>query len=65
MPKKINEVQEVYSFRVKNLLVLQGFEPIMEVDSPKKAGFKCWIFEATPAFLDAFEGIMKQGRVNK
>lgn len=44
----------VYSFRIKNLLELKGFKPILETDNPRYNGYKCWLFEATPAFLQAF-----------
>jgi len=47
----------IYSFRIKTLLELKGFKPILETDNPKYQGYKCWMFEATPAFLEAFEEV--------
>lgn len=36
-----NKIKTVYSFRVKNLLEVRGFKPILETDNPMKEGFKC------------------------
>ena len=44
----------IYSFRIKNLLALKGFNPILETDNPKFKGYKCWVYEASPAFEQAF-----------
>lgn len=52
-----NKIKTVYSFRVKNLLEVRGFKPILETDNPMKEGFKCQVFEASPAFKEAFEEI--------
>ena len=51
------KIKTVYSFRVKSLLELRGFKPILETDNPMKKGFKCQVFEASSAFLEAFEEI--------
>ena len=44
----------IYSFRIKNLLELRGFKPLLQTNNPKTNKYKCWIFEATPAFEKAF-----------
>jgi len=44
----------IYSFRIKNLLELRGFKPLLETNNPKVNNYKCWVFEATPAFEQAF-----------
>jgi hypothetical protein len=36
-----NKIKTVYSFRVKSLLEIRGFKPILETDNPMKEGFKC------------------------
>ena len=36
-----------------------GFNYLQEVDNPQKEGFKCWIYEASPAFNQAFDDILK------
>jgi len=47
-------IKIIYSFRIKTLLGLRGFYPISETENPKDSKYKCWVFEATPAFLAAF-----------
>jgi len=47
-------LKTVYSFRIKNLLEIKGFKPLLETDNPKVEGYRCWIFEASPAFEAAF-----------
>lgn len=59
----IPNIKTVYSLRVKNLLTILGFDYLQEVDNPQKEGFKCWIYEASPAFNEAFDAILKGGPV--
>lgn len=61
MSMLIPNIKVVYSLRVKNLLTLMGFSYLQEVDNPQKEGFKCWIYEASPAFIEAFDAILKGG----
>ena len=56
------KLKMVYSLRIRNILSVMGFDYIKEVDNPQKEGFKCWLYEATPAFLKAFDAII-EGRV--
>ena len=51
---QITDTRTIYSFRIKNLLEIRGFKPVLETDNPKYKGMKCWIFEASPAFEQAF-----------
>ena len=44
----------IYSFKLKNILEMKGFKPLLETDNPRYEGLKCWVFEATPAFMTAF-----------
>ena len=51
---QITDTRTIYSFRIKNLLELRGFKPILETNNPRIDGYKCWVFEASPAFEQAF-----------
>lgn len=51
---QITNTRTIYSFRIKNLLELRGFKPILETNNPRIEGYKCWVFEASPAFEQAF-----------
>lgn len=53
--------KRVYSLRVKQELDELGFEPVVETDNIQKPGFKCWVYKVTPAFLNAFDSIMRGG----
>lgn len=44
----------IYSLWVKEELKDLGFEPITEKDNINKPGFKCWVYEETPAFMAEF-----------
>ena len=57
----IPKIKVVYSLRVKNLLTLLGFNYLLDVNNPQKEGFKCWIYEVSPAFNKAFDDILKGG----
>lgn len=51
---QITDTRTIYSFRIKNLLELRGFKPVLETNNPRIEGYKCWVFEASPAFEQAF-----------
>lgn len=51
---QITNTRTIYSFRIKNLLELRGFKPILETNNPRIEGYKCWVFEASPALEQAF-----------
>ena len=51
---QITDTRTIYSFRIKNLLELRGFKPLLETNNPRIEGYKCWVFEVTPAFEQAF-----------
>jgi len=55
--QNIDNIQIVYSFKVRTKLELMGFSPIGEIPNPKANQYKCWIYEATPAFLEAFKEV--------
>ena len=54
------DVKIIYSFKIKNMLELQGFKPLLETDNPRKKNYKCWLFEASPALLEAFDRILRE-----
>lgn len=50
----------VFALWIKQRLKELGFEPILEMDNFKNPGYKCWIYEATPAFLEAFTKVANE-----
>lgn len=59
---KKEEYKIIYTLSVKQKLKKDyGLEPVLETDNLKKPGFKCWLYEITPEFLDAFTSITKKG----
>lgn len=54
------DVKVIYSFKIKNMLELLGFKPLLETNNPKNEKYKCWLFEATPALLEAFDKILRE-----
>ena len=51
------EFKRVFSLRVKEGLKDLGFEPLVEVDNANKPGYKCWVYEKSPAFMAAFQEV--------
>ena len=60
LPKLITNLKTVYSLRVRNILAVQGFKYLEEVDNPRIPGFKCWLYEATPEFLEMYDRILTE-----
>ena len=58
---KIQKYKRVYSLRINQELKKLGFEPIIEADNINKPGFKCWVYEVSPAFLQAFIKVAGKG----
>ena len=54
------EYKVIYTLRIRLKLKRMGFEPILEKENTKKPGFKCWFYEATPAFKEAFDKISRE-----
>ena len=52
---------KVYSLRVRIALRDKGFEPIFEENTVYKPGLKCWAYQNTPEFEQAFSEIMRGG----
>ena len=58
---KEQNFKTIYSLKIKQELKKLGFEPILENDNPKKPTFKCWVYERTPEFMNAFISVTKEG----
>lgn len=54
MPK----YKTVFSLRLRGALREEGIEPVLEMDNFRKPGFKCWMYERTEEFEQAFERLM-------
>lgn len=50
----------IYTLHIQQELKKLGFEPVLENDNINKPGFKCWVYEATPAFLAAFTKVARK-----
>ncbi len=50
----------IYTLHIQQELKKLGFEPVLENDNVNKPGFKCWVYEATPAFLAAFTEVARK-----
>lgn len=48
----------VYSLRIHIILQRMGFSFLVEMKNPKNPNLNCWVYEATPDFLNAFEALM-------
>ena len=65
MSKLITNIKTVYSLRIRNILMIYGFNYLKEIDHPKIPGFKCWLYEATPDFLKFYDEILIEDQKNK
>ena len=61
----MQKYKTIFSLRVRLALRALGFEPVMESDNPYKEGLKCWMFEETEEFLEAFDRVMGGGCKNE
>lgn len=55
------EIKIVYSLRVHLKLQQMGFKYVSEMKNPRNDKLNCWVYEVTPAFLEAFDLILKEG----
>ena len=46
---------------MKIALTKEGFQPVFEADNRNKPGYKCWIYEASPAFLKTLTELSGKG----
>lgn len=52
-------VKIVYSLSMHIVLQKMGFSYLVEMKNPNNQKFNCWVYEATPDFLAAFDAIIK------
>lgn len=49
----------IYTLSLHIALQQQGFKYITEMKNPKNLNYNCWVYEATPEFLQAFNSLVK------
>ena len=52
-------VKIIYSLSMHIVLQKMGFSYLVEMKNPNNQKFNCWVYEATPDFLAAFDAIIK------
>ena len=52
----------IYSLRIHLALQQQGFVYLTEMKNPQNMRFNCWVYEATPQLLEAFDNILTSGK---
>lgn len=50
----------IYSLRIHLELQRQGFKYLTEMKNPANMRFNCWVYEATPQLLEAFDRILQE-----
>ena len=53
----------IYSLKIHIALQNMGFKSIAEMRNPQNQNFNCWVYEATPELLKAFDELLG-GRAN-
>ena len=51
----------IYSLRIHLKLQEMGFKYLTEMKNPQNMRFNCWVYEATPQLLEAFDNILREG----
>lgn len=51
----------IYSLRIHLKLQEMGFKYLTEMKNPQNMRFNCWVYEATPQLLEAFDNILTPG----
>ena len=54
----------IYSLRIHLALQQQGFVYLTEMKNPQNMRFSCWVYEATPELLAAFDALLKEDQNN-
>ena len=57
-------VKIVYSLKLHIALMQMGFQYVTEMRNPKDVRYSCWVYEATPEFLEAFDELLKEAGHN-
>lgn len=52
----------IYSLRIHLKLQEKGFKYLTEMKNPQNMRFNCWVYEATPQLLEAFDNILTSGK---
>ena len=55
---KNSKFQTIFSLRIKVGLSKEGIEPVLEKDNKLVPGFKCWMYEVTPEFVECVNKLM-------
>ena len=50
----------IYSLRIHLKLQEMGFKYLTEMKNPHNMRFNCWVYEATPQLLEAFDNILRE-----
>ena len=50
----------IYSLRTHLKLQEMGFKYLTEMKNPQNMRFNCWVYEATPQLLEAFDNILRE-----
>ena len=50
----------IYSLRIHLKLQEMGFKYLTEMKNPQNMQFNCWVYEATPQLLEAFDNILRE-----
>ena len=53
-------VKIVYSLKLHIALMKQGFQYVTEMRNPKDVRYSCWVYEASPEFLEAFDNLLRE-----
>lgn len=54
-------IKIIYSLRIHIALQKMGFVYITEMKNPNNPKFNCWVYEETPALLEAFDKLVSEG----
>ena len=54
----------IYSLKIHIALQSQGFNYEVEMKNPTNSRFNCWVYEATPDLLTAFDALVREGNRN-
>lgn len=57
-------VKVIYSLKIHIALQQQGFAYLTEMKNPNNPNFNCWVYEATPALISAFDALLREGGRN-
>ena len=58
------KLKVVYSLQFHIELQKQGFICLTEMKNPNNPRLLCWVYEATPDFVEAFDALVEGGKNN-